>query len=169
MQFTIEMTYDPKAMTSMARAMRKTMRRKSNRRTHILGWLIVALALLLNWGKALSVQTVVTGLAGLLVFVTLIWEDRINGYLAWKKALPGTEKSSTVFGEEGYQSETEIGTTQWHYEKIQMIAETEKYFVFLFNKSHGQIYEKRKLSGGSTEEFRSFLQEKTGLEIQKVK
>lgn len=36
-EFTFETTYNQKAMTTMARALRKTVRKKHSRRSHIFG------------------------------------------------------------------------------------------------------------------------------------
>ena len=47
MEFQFETRYDQKGLTAMARALRKTIRKKSSRRSHIFGWCIVALAILL--------------------------------------------------------------------------------------------------------------------------
>ena len=41
--------------------------------------------------------------------------------------------------------------------------------MFLFSKNHAQVYDKRKLTGGTPEEFRSFLQEKTRKTITVLK
>ena len=49
------------------------------------------------------------------------------------------------------------------------MAETKDYFVFLFSKNHAQVYDKRTLTGGTAEEFRAFMQEKTGKAIEIVK
>ena len=49
------------------------------------------------------------------------------------------------------------------------MVELPEYFVFLFDKNHAQIYTKAGMTGGSPEEFRAFLAEKTGKEILFVK
>lgn len=47
MEFQFETRYDQKGLTALARALRKTIRKKRSRRSHIFGWCIVALAILL--------------------------------------------------------------------------------------------------------------------------
>ena len=60
MELTFETTYNQKAMTTMARALRKTVRKKHSRRSQILGWLITVLALLqhffLRIGSTVTLQ-----------------------------------------------------------------------------------------------------------------
>ena len=43
MEFIFETTYDKEALTVMARALRKTVRKKKSRRSHIFGWIVAAL------------------------------------------------------------------------------------------------------------------------------
>ena len=47
MPYTFETNYDFKALTAMARALRKTVRRKTSRRVRVLGGIAVAVGLLL--------------------------------------------------------------------------------------------------------------------------
>ena len=161
------------ALTAMARALRKTLRQKKSRRSHISGWIIAVLGGLLVFktgmdSTGISFQMVITGLAVLLIVVVLIWEDAINGYVAGKRALPGTENVITVFNEEGFVSTTDIGKTEWRYEKINAVAETSDFFFFIFSANHAQVYDKNAVSGGSVDEFRGFIEEKTEKRVQKV-
>ena len=43
MEFTTTTDYDMKTLTAMARALRKTVRKKRSRRAHIFGWIVVLL------------------------------------------------------------------------------------------------------------------------------
>ena len=49
-----------------------------------------------------------------------------------------------------------------------MLAETKDYFVFVFGQNHAQIYSKKSITGGTVDEFRQFIANATGKEIQKV-
>jgi len=51
---------------------------------------------------------------------------------------------------------------------VQAVAETGNYFVFLLSKTHAQIYDKTHMTGGTAEEFRVFLAEKTGKPVESV-
>ena len=170
MEFVFETDYDRKAMTAMAKGLRKTVRKKRSRRSHIFGWIVIALGLLLSWpSEEVKASDVVTWIAIAVMLGALVFEDRLNGYFARKKMLPGTSHAKAIFTEDGYRSETQMGNTEWKYENITAMAEMQDYFVFLFSKNHAQVYDKRTLTGGTADEFRAFMQEKTGKAIEIVK
>lgn len=112
MEFTFVTAYDQKATTAMARVLRKTLRKKHSRRSHVFGWIVFALALLLvlplSDSYEFGLNKILTGLVCLVLLAALIWEDSINGYVARKRMLAGTTKSTAVFTEEGYTSEVEL-------------------------------------------------------------
>ena len=170
MEFVFETDYDSKAMTAMAKGLRKTVRKKHSRRSHILGWIVIGLGLLLSWPSGeIRASDVLLWLAIVVMVGALLFEDRLNGYFARKKMLPGTAQAKAIFSEDGYRSETQMGNTEWKYENITAMAELPDYFVFLFSKNHAQVYDKRTLTGGTAEEFRAFMREKTGKTVDAVK
>ena len=170
MEFRFETQYTAKTMAVMARALRKTIRKKRSRRSHIFGWVVFALGVLLVLvnGFALNFRTVITLAAAAVILFALLFEDRINGYVASKQLLPGMEKAVTVFSEGGFTSTTDVGTTEWKYDKIAMLAETAGFFVFIFSASHAQLYDKQHLQGGTAEEFRHFIEQQTGKPVQQI-
>ena len=173
MEFKFETAYHQDALTVMAKAIRKTARKKKSRRSHIFGVIVIILALLLTlpFGDKeflLDFKTIITWLVAAVLFFTLIFEDRINGYVARKRMLPGLEKATVTFHTDGYRSETEIGSSDFKYSTIMMLAETLDYFVFVFSQSHAQIYSKKSITGGTIEEFREFIQKATGKEMQSI-
>lgn len=171
MEFTFETQYNAQTMSFMAKALRKTIRKKRNRRSHIFGWIVVVLGvlLLISKGFMIDFRTVITSIAILVILAVLLFEDRINGYVAKKRLLPGTEKAISVFSEDGFVSTTGIGKSEWNYDKIMLIAETADFFVFIFSASHAQLYDKRHLQGGTADDFRRFIEKETGKQVQPVK
>lgn len=167
MTFSFETHYNANAMSSMAKALRKTVRKKHSRRAHIFGWIVTVLALLLLLSKGFSFdfRTVITVIAVLAMITALLFEDRLNGYAAKKRLLPGTEKAVAEFKEDCFVSTTEIGKTEWNYDRILLLAETADFFVFIFSASHAQLYDKRNLHGGTVEDFRHFIEAATGKRI----
>ena len=140
----------------------------------MVGGIVIGMAVLLMLsdikdGFELSANMVVTLLAVIAILAVFVFEDSINAYIARKRMLPGTEKSKVVFREDGFYSETEVGNTEWKYDRIHTIAEMEDYFVFVFGVSHAQVYDKRSLLGGTVDEFRKFLLEMTGKTIVNIK
>lgn len=174
MEFTFETVYNQKAVTTMARTLRKTLRKKRSRRSHIFGWIVLVIAVLLTLPLGdkefvVNFKTIITWIAALAILVALLFEDRMNGYIARKRMLAGMDRTTTVFNDESYVTTTSIGKTEFPYDRnIDLLAETEDYFVFVFDKSHAQVYDKHALSGGTLEEFRKFISEKTKREITHV-
>ena len=174
MEFIFDTVYNQKAVTTMAKALRKTLRKKRSRRSHRLGWIVVVLALLLTLpigGKDFTVdfRTIITWIATFAILIALLFEDGINGYIARKRMLVGTGQAISIFNEENYCSESDMGRTEWRYENIRVLAETKDYFVFLFDMSHAQVYDKNTLTGGTVDAFRQFIIDRTGKEMQQIK
>ena len=173
MEFTFETQYNAKTMAVMAKALRKTIRKKHSRRSHIFGVIVVIFAILLTLPLGdkefvLDFRTIITWLVSAVLIFVLLFEDKINGYIARKRMLPGLYKSFVTFSADSYYSETEIGNSEFKYNNIISLAETADYFVFIFSQSHAQVYDKKSISGGTIEEFREFIKGVTGKEIQKI-
>ncbi len=170
MKFTFTTKYDSKTMTALAKGLRKTTRSKRAKRSRTAGIVIGLLGIWLIWqnGFVLNLNNVITAVAVLLLLTPSLWEDRLNAYVGKKRMLSGLSSSVTTFGEENYTSVTEIGESSFNYDKVTELAELEDYFVFLFDKNYGQVYDKRHMEGGSVEDFRAFIQEKTGKIIKKI-
>lgn len=171
--FRFETNYDLRSLTAMAKALRKTLRRKHSRRSHIMGWIVIVLAGLLSWPLEdgvlyIEFRDIFTWLAMAVMLFALIFEDRLNAFFARKRMLPGTENAFSSFSEESYISETEVGKTEFFYNSIQFLAETKEYFVFLFSNSHAQIYDKATLQGGTQAQFREFIEQKTGKQFLSI-
>ena len=171
MTFTFETDYNAAAMAVMAKALRKTIRKKHSRRSHIVGWIVTVLALLLliSEGVAFDFRTVVTLMAVIAIVFALLFEDRINGHVAQERLLSGTEKAVTVFSGEGFVTTTDVGKTEWNYDKILLIVETADFFVFILSVNHAQLYDKRNLQGGTADDFRRLIESATGKTVQPVR
>jgi len=173
MVFQFETVYNQKAFTSMAMALRKTIRKKHSKKSHIFGWIVAVLGIILSFlgdGDVFVVtfKDIVTYLVVAVIILALVFEDKLNGYIAFKRNMKRLNKSVTVFNDDGYYSETELGNTQWKYENINMAVEADDYFVFIFDASHAQLYDKNSISGGSADEFRAFIEEKTGIKTERI-
>ncbi len=103
MEFTMESRYGKKTLADMSRALRKTTRKKSNRRSMIWAWVVLALNLLFfltpgeegfvwNWNRILN------GAAALLMIFVILRQDAINGFFA-RFRCPAAWKRP--FGQEG--------------------------------------------------------------------
>lgn len=175
MNLSCETQYNQKAMTAMSKALRKTVRKKNSLCTHILGWIVVVFSLFLScWTPEtgffflLTKRSLITLTIAAVLLVFLIWEDSINGYFARKKLAPGTETVKTVFKNSEFISSTKANTNTFTYSRFNTIAETEDYFVFIYNVSHAQVYDKKHFSGKPLNEFRTFIEQATGKQIVSV-
>ena len=161
-KFTFETDYDINALSAMARALRKTVRKKQNRRSHIFGWTVAVLGILVTAALGVNVVTL-TALIILIFF--LLFEDRINGYLAKKRVLPGMEHCRSQFYQDKFLTITKIGKTEFRYDRIKYVAEDQRYFVFVLSNSHAQAYDKKRMTGGDAGQFRGFMEDRTGQKV----
>lgn len=171
MEFIFDTVYDQRAVTAMARGLRKTIRRKQSRRSHVLGWILIVITVLLslpggNESLVFDGKTVLTWATGLFVLAALLFEDKLNAWFARKRMMPGTDRAVSVFVQDSYSSETDAGKTQWRYDNIRELAEDANYFIFIFDRRYAQVYDKRTLAGGTVEDFRAFIIERTQKPLQ---
>jgi hypothetical protein len=174
MEFTFDTVYDQTAVTAKAHGLRKTSRKKHSRRSHVVGWMVIVLVLLLTLprnGEPLVIEgrTILTWAVGVILLVTLLFEDKINAWFARRRMMKGTDRAVSTFTEGGYCSETAAGKTEWRYENIAHLAEDANYFIFLFDQRYAQVYAKQGMGGGTVEEFRDFIARMTGKELQYIR
>ena len=174
MTFEIHSDITNRSMTIASRAMRKVLRRKRSILWAIFGWsvfFINALLLIPLDGEpfALDVRTVTSLLVEVMLLSVLLFQDRFNGMIACKNTLAGTKDYHIAFGEESYTVVTEVITSTFRYEMIDAMAESQDYMILLMKKRFAQPLDKRTLAGGTVEEFKRFLEEKTGKTFRRVK
>ena len=174
MTFEIRSDITNRSMTIAARVMRKVLRRKRSILWAIFGWsvfFINALLLIPFDGEpfALDASTVISLLVEVMLLSVLLFQDRFNGMIACKNTLAGTKDYHIAFGEESYTVVTEVTTSTFRYELIDAMAESQDYIIFLMKKRYAQPLDKRTLTGGTVEEFKRFLEEKTGKTFRHVK
>ncbi len=174
MEFTFETDYTQKAITAMVKGLRKTLRKKKSARSKIVGWVLVALVVVLTLpapGEAFTVEgrTILNIAVGIVLVAVLLFEDPINAFVARKRMMSQGRHSSTTFHKDSYTSVTELGKSDFYYGNIRALAETSGYFVLVYDANHGQVYDKSTLSGGTLKEFRAFISQRTNKEITYIK
>ena len=174
MTFEVHSNITNRSMTVASRAMRKVLRRKRSIMWAIFGWsvfFINALLLIPFDGEpfALDARTLISLLAEVILLSVLLFQDRFNGMIARKNTLAGTKEYHVAFGEESYTVVTEVTTSTFRYELIDAMAESQDYMILLMKKRFAQPLDKRTLTGGTVEEFKQFLEEKTGKTFRRVK
>ena len=174
MGFQFETDYDRKTFVETAKCLRKTVRKKRSRRVHIFAGIVLACGLFWGIGRiisdgALRWRSFITLLSSLLLILISLFEDRLNAWVGRRSLLPGMEHADTTFMEDGYILKTSVTESRFSYTQILAIAETQRYFVFALSKNQAQTFDKESMSGGSLDDFRAFLTEKTGKSISFVK
>ena len=174
-EFQIHSAYDHKALKTMSRVLRKTMRRKRSIALRIFGWFAVSLMALAEIALAAldafswDVETALILLLCAVMVATLLFEDDLNAWIAAFSLIPGTREADTRFTPENYVTTTQAAETRWNYEGIKAIGETNDSFVLMLSKRHTQQFPKAGITSGTPDEFREFLTEKTGLPVRYVK
>jgi len=173
LEFYFDTVYTHKALTTMARVIRLTLRNKRTKRSRFMAFAVIILAIIVmipsDGGKyVFEPRHIVNYIAIAALILSLVFEDQLNGWITGLNMLRGTRKSETFFREENYYSMNAIGRTEWEYEDIALIVDTGDYFCFLFDGKHAQLYDKTTLTGGTAEEFELFISGKTGKIIQKI-
>jgi len=174
MGIQFETDYNMETLTAMAKGLRKTVRKKRSRRVHIFAAVVLILGLLTilattaggEPAPAPAARARAGGGGGILVS---LFEDKLNAWFARKRLLPGTEHAVATFEEDGYVSATGVTESRFSYAQIVAVAETARYFVFALSSHHTQAYDKRNIRGGSVEDFRAFIAEKTGKLVENIK
>ena len=175
-EFQIHSAYDHKALKTMSRVLRKTMRRKRSIALRVFGWFAISLIVLAQIALAaldafslFDFGDAFTFLVVVVMALTLLFEDDLNAWIAAFSLIPGTREADTRFTPENYVITTQAAETRWNYEGIKAIGETQDSFVFMLSKRHTQQFPKAGMASGTPDEFRDFLTEKTGLPVRYVK
>ena len=111
---------------------------------------------------ALDVRTVTSLLVEVMLLSVLLFQDRFNGMIARKNALAGTKEYYVAFGEDSYTVVTAATTSTFRYELIDALAESQGLHHPSDEKRYAQPLDKHTLTGGTVEEFKRFLEERTG-------
>lgn len=174
--FTIQTTCNQKALTVMARALRKTLRKRHSILTRIFTSVLIAVFILIVAsyfliGEAgekiftLACYIVTIVLLALIIFM----EDNLNGWIAGKQALPNAREVQTIFEADSYTNVTAAVKSVFTYKQIKVICETKEYIVFFLSKKHGQVFDKKGFQSGDLHSFRTFIIDKTGKNFQYIK
>ena len=174
MEFRFETDYNLETLTAMAKGLRQTVRKKRSRRTHIFAGIVLVIGLAstvlsIASNGPLGARNLLVLLAMLCVIYASLQEDRLNARAAKRRLLPGTEHAGCVFGEDGYTIKTSVTESRFSYAQIRAVAELPRYVVLVLSNNQSQAFDKESLSGGTIEEFRAFLADKTGKPVQQIK
>lgn len=167
MEFIFETTHDLAALTDMSRALRKTYRKVKSLVIRLICVAFFCVGVYFSTplsGREFSweLNSVLSNLALIMLLICVLCEDSMNGRVARSKLDEDDVQVTAKFTEEGYSIETAARFENWQYDWAAYLVETKYYFVIVFDKHRAQVFDKDNLSGGTEDEFRFFLEEKTG-------
>jgi len=170
MEFTFDMNYNLKATTAMERAIRKGLQEERDRKSKIIGWIFVILAviILLTNLESIGLVQIVTAVLVAAFAAYLLFQDQFNGFLAMRKLPEKMRTGMWLFREDGYFSNTDAGESDYSYENVFAILETVGYIILVFHNGSAQILDVNTIKGGSLSDFRRLLRRKTELTIQEI-
>ena len=173
MDFSFETLYDQRALTAVAKAIRKIFRRKNSIFMRIFGICFIAFGIYKSSplsGNAFdfSVGGVLGYVALLMIMVAVFFEDSVNGMIARTRLPRGEFIVDAQFDEELFHLHTQTNSNTMQYQRIRYLTETKYYYIFIFNEHHAEVFEKDTLAGITDREFRQFMLDKTGKKFQTV-
>ena len=169
MEYTFNMKYDLKAMTAMARGIRKALQQEHYRKSIIIGSLFVGIGggILLTSGK-FGYQQIIALVVLILWVLYMVFQDYIHGIWASIKMPSDMKKGTWTFREDGFFSTTEKGISGFDYDSIFAMIETEGYLILCFANNQGQVFDVAQLSEEDLAGLRKLLRKKTNLTLQNV-
>ena len=99
---------------------------------------------------------------------------RIRAWYVRRFFMNGTQKQTFLFDEEGFEiavegaEERSVTLSVDEYEVLRLV-ETGDYFLLFLEKNVAHILPKGTLTGGTPEEFRKFLEEKSGRAAEEMR
>lgn len=173
MDFTFQTIYDHGALTAISRALRKTYHRKNSLITRIFMVLLLAFGLYASTPLGghefkLTAGSVICYITLIIAAVTLFWEDGVNALFAKKRFARGDCVIDAQFDDEGFTIGSDDNKTYCVYQRINHLAETKYFYIFIFNEHRAEVFEKESLAGIEDETFREFICEKTEKQIVKI-
>lgn len=78
------------------------------------------------------------------------------------------EKADYQFFDDYYIVETSISKTEYKYESVMELVDTEKLFIIFTSKVTFMCFDKKSFNGNKNDDFKNFIERKTNLKINKV-
>lgn len=171
-KFSFKTQYDFKTFIRISRAARKTVRKQSSLILNICS-IIAGVALMVKYfpkdGMELSLSTVIICIAFCLMIVALLFQDVIEASFFKRATKPENMAVTTEFGDEEYVLRSEGGESNCKYSDIEALVEIKEGFILCLGNNIYKMLPKETLTGGNIDDFKSFIEKKTGKSIQLVK
>ena len=167
MEFSLEMRYGHKAMTTMAKGIRKALQAEYYRKSVIIGSLFIGIGagILIN-STRFGYQQIIAAIVLVLWALYMAFQDHIHGIWASLKMPKGMKKGTWTFRDDGFFSTTEMGISGFDYDSIYAMVECDGYLILCFANSQGQIFDLNQLKEEDAKGLKKLLRKKTNLTLQ---
>lgn len=174
MSFEVETTYDKPTVQAFQRILNRTVRYKRlcavRIITIVIGCVSIAYGCLWLWAKAAMDASLVPAISGFIagavfLLIGIFYEAYLNKFSRHMvEKTPVTIRYS--FDKHGYSTITGKQSVRSIYGILHNIYEGEGHFVLMLDRRRGFVLDKSRFLTGDPEEFRRFVEERTGKAVQ---
>ena len=107
-------------------------------------------------------------LVGALCIVLALFHDQINSWSAKRSMVKGAEEIDYLFSEDSFFERSRAGKMTHSYAAVRDFYLHRGYFVLFLDQDQSCIVDEGGFGKGSAEEFRSFVEEKTGKKLKYI-
>ena len=101
----------------------------------------------------------------------LVWALFLNEIRAWlvgRFVMKGIARHTARFTDEGYVIANQRGEQSFDYSSVQALCEDGRYFFLMLSRQQGTLFDKQGFHTGTADQFRAFLERKTGQTMKKL-
>ncbi len=171
-KFSFKTQYDFTTFIRISRAARKTVRKQSSLILNLCS-IVAGVALVIKYfpkeGMEISLSMVMIWITFALLLIALLFQDVIEASFFKRATKPENMAGTTEFGDEGYILRSEGGDINCKYSDIEALVEIKEGFILCLGNNIYKMLPKETLTGGNVEDFKAFIEQKTGKSIQLVK
>ena len=94
--------------------------------------------------------------------------DEILAWLVGRFVMKGVARHTARFTDEGYVIANQRGEQSFDYSSVQALCEDGRYFFLMLSRQQGNLFDKQGFHTGTADQFRAFLERKTGQTMKKL-
>ena len=131
-------------------------------------WFICGLILLRGAWTSGGGAGLLYGLLGALMLVWALFLNEIRAWLVGRFVMKGIARHTARFTDEGYVIANQRGEQSFDYSSVQALCEDGRYFFLMLSRQQGNLFDKQGFHTGTADQFRAFLERKTGQTMKKL-
>ena len=105
---------------------------------------------------------------GALMLVWALFLNEIRAWLVGRFVMKGVARHTARFTDEGYVIANQRGEQSFDYSSVQALCEDGRYFFLMLSRQQGNLFDKQGFHTGTADQFRAFLERKTGQTMKKL-